>query len=177
MSQYYRQSFSCCTQTTERAFSPPAITIQRDQSNTTFQSQHNNTATTPSSFQFFNMQNNPIISQLHDIFAEECQNTSLPSTLIQTVTQDYNNNGYRVSCEQKLQIWRNYPTLQSNYTACWATEFLASRNSRFGETTQHCSPTTQPVLRFCQTIRLLSTIPRVLQYPMVDLHQIVCPLY
>jgi hypothetical protein len=91
------------------AFSPPAITIQRDQSNTTFQPQHNKAAIKPSFFQFFNMQSNPITSQLHDILAEECQNASRLSTLIQTVTQDYNNNGYSVSCEQKLRIQRNYP--------------------------------------------------------------------
>jgi hypothetical protein len=95
-----------------------------------------NTTTKPSSFQFFNIQSNPIISQLHDILPEECENASLPSTLIQTVTQDYNNNGYSVR-----------------------------------DTTQHRSPTIEPVLRFCQTIRLLSTIHRVLQYLMVDLHQ------
>ncbi|XP_056022120.1 uncharacterized protein LOC130055003 [Ostrea edulis] len=100
---------------TQTYSTPPAITFQGDQSNSSSQSQTNETATQPSSSHFFNQrQTIPIFSQLQDVLVEECLQTSIPSTMIQTMTEDYNNNAHSVSYQQN----KSYPATQSNYTAC-----------------------------------------------------------
>lgn len=116
MSQCSRQNFRPLPQLSSREiFSPPAITFQKNQSSTAFNQHSSQFATrVPSSFDFFNqMPTNPMFNQLHQILAEECQNFNMPSTLIQTVTQDYS--GYSVSCQQSLQIHRMQPTTDIRY--------------------------------------------------------------
>lgn len=117
MSQCSRQNFRPLPQLSSREiFSPPAITFHQKNQSSTALHQHSSQFATrvPSSFDFFNqMPTNPMFNQLHQILAEECQNFNMPSTLIQTVTQDYS--GYSVSCQQSLQIHRTQPTTDIRY--------------------------------------------------------------
>ncbi|XP_061186323.1 uncharacterized protein LOC133194371 [Saccostrea echinata] len=116
--QYYRHSFPPQQHITvrEKTYSPPPITFHRDQTNTAFHPQSNISTQVPASFNFFNhLQSNPMFGQLQEILAEECLHFNRPSTLIQTVTQDYS--GYSVSCQQKLQIHRSHPSTEFNHRA------------------------------------------------------------
>lgn len=143
MSQCSRQTFHPQPQhlsSREKIFSPPPITFERNHPAASGHPHSSQFATrVPSSFDFFNhMQRNPMYNQLQEILAEECFQYNHPSTLIQTVTQDYNNMGFSVSCQQKFQIHRTQPPTDNSCLVNPLPESILPANRSHSVTTSQC---------------------------------------